>query len=115
LIGDRELGRTSRTGVRLHREGKPRAATAAVKRHADPVCRARNGPAAATRRGHGDRFIPAISAKREGGRPNGHAAWSSTLIDFESLIADGNGSLPGEAVRIGQHAKIELTGAAPGW
>ena len=113
LIGDRESARTRRTGVRLHREGESRAATAGVNRHADPVCRARNGPAAATRRGHGDRLIPAISAEREGGRPNRHAAWSGTLIDFESLIADGDGALPGEAVRIGQHAKIELTGAAP--
>jgi len=60
-------------------------------------------------------LIAAVSAEREGGRPNGHSTRSGTLIDFESLITDGNATLPGEAVRIGQHAKIELTGASPGW
>jgi len=67
------------------------------------------------RRRHWDSLIAAVSAEGEGGRPNGHSTRSGTLIDFESLITDGNATLPGEAVRIGQHAKIELTGASPGW
>ena len=55
----------------------------------------------------GYRLIPPSAPSVSGGRPERSRGRGGTLVDFESLIADGDGALPGETVGLAQHAKIE--------